>query len=59
MEFVANKLLAPWRSLTSVYPHRSHSLVPSDFNGSLYQPGFWETVIDRNTYEPLVLSFGK
>ena len=41
VEFLATKLLAPWRSLTSVYLYSSHSLVPSKFDGSPYQPDFW------------------
>ena len=36
LEFLAIKLLAPWRSLTFVYPHSSHNLEPSDFDGSPY-----------------------
>ena len=42
--------LAPWRSLTSVYPHSSHSIAPSDFDGS---PSAWlrgGTAINHNTY---------
>ena len=36
-EFLAIKLLAPWRSLAYVYPYSSHSRVPSNFDGSPYQ----------------------
>ena len=45
------------RSLTSVHPHSSHSLVPSNFDGMSYsnQPGCGETTINRNTYKLLVL----
>ena len=40
VEFLAIKILALWCSLTSVYPHSSHSLGPSDSDDSSYQHGF-------------------
>ena len=43
---IAIKLLAPWHSLTPIHPRSSHSLVPSDFDGSPYQIGVW----GNNTY---------
>ena len=46
VEFLIIKLLAPWRSMTFVCPRCSHNLVPSDFDGSPYQPG----AINRKTY---------
>ena len=42
VEFLAIMLLAPWRSLTPVYPRSSHGPVRSDFDGSPYQPSVWE-----------------
>ena len=41
------KILAPWRSLTPVYPRSSHSLVPSDFDG-LCEPAW----LRRNSDQP-------
>ena len=41
------KLLALWRSLTSVHPHSSNSFGPLDFDGSPYPPGFGKTAIGR------------
>ena len=49
VEFLAIKLLAPWRSLTSVYPCSSYSLVPSDFNG-LFEPAWLRRNSDRPQY---------
>ena len=40
VEFLVIKLLASWRSLTSVHLPSSHNRVPSDFNDSTYQPDF-------------------
>ena len=36
MEFLAIKLIAPWRSLMSFYTHSLHSLMPSSFDGMSY-----------------------
>ena len=47
VELLAIKRLAPWLSLTSVYPYSSHSLVLSGFDRSPYPSGFW-----RNSDQP-------
>ena len=49
VEFLATKLLAPWRSLTYVYPQSVHSLVPSDFRGSL-EPAWLRGDSDQPQY---------
>ena len=35
VEFLTIKLLAPWTSLSSVYPRSFHSFVPSNFGGPI------------------------
>ena len=49
VEFLVIKLLVPRHSLTSVYPHSSHSLVPSDFDG-LFKPAWLQRNSDRPQY---------
>ena len=41
VESLTIKLLAPWRSLTYVYPRSSHGLVPSNVAGSLEATWLW------------------
>ena len=49
VEFLATKLLASWRSLTSLYPRNSHSIVPSNFGGSL-EPSWLRGNSDQPKY---------